>query len=134
MAKILVVDDNSMITDLFTKILSSEGHEVLTASSGTQCLAVMENMEKDAVNLIFLDLKLPDISGENVLKELTMKYASTPVVIVTGHGNLEKWMDLHQQKIACYVRKPFNIEYIKVLVRNILSFSKRNLPKIEKAY
>lgn len=120
MAKILVVDDEVIIRDLFKKVLSREGHEVLTAATGEECLKTIEKEGADNIHMVFLDLKMPGIGGEKTLEELRRLYKELPVVIITGYGTLQELMILLKKDIAGYIDKPFDSEYVKLLVRKIV--------------
>ena len=84
--KILAIDDEKNILHLIQNEFSEEGFEVTTAMSGEEGLEIAENQKFD---LIFLDLKLPKISGIETLRKLKQKSSSTEVIMITGHGEIK---------------------------------------------
>lgn len=118
MARILVVDDDLTIGELFKRVLCRDGHEVLVVNTGEQCLETISKERADNIHLVFLDLKMPGMGGEETLEKLRELYGNLPIVIITGYGNFQKWCRVNKKNIVGYVNKPFNTEYIRVLVRN----------------
>jgi DNA-binding NtrC family response regulator len=84
--KILVVDDEKVVRDGCHRVLTGRGYEVLTAENGQ---VAMDILRKDVVDIILLDLKMPVMSGEEVLAKTSAKYPEIPVIIITGHGTVE---------------------------------------------
>src|SRR5690348_15251847 len=82
-ARILVVDDEEDIVELLTRNLRRAGYDVRTASDG---LAAWEAFEKDPVDLVITDLKMPRLDGEQFAKRIKERAPLTPVVVLTGHG------------------------------------------------
>ncbi|MCP4650440.1 MAG: response regulator [PVC group bacterium] len=121
MAKILVVDDDMVIRDLFKRILTQEGHEVFTAESGEECLEVLAQEGVDHISMVFLDLKMPGIGGENTLDVLKKCYKKLPVIVMSAYGMFCTTTKLVQKGNVAYLNKPFDMEYIKIIVRNKLS-------------
>ena len=83
MKKILVVDDNPNITELLEEMLKSKGYDVMTTSSGKSCIEQARCYKPD---LIILDLKLPDLPGEEVCREIRRDelMSKTPIIMFTG--------------------------------------------------
>jgi len=118
MKKILVVDDDRTIRDLFQRSLKSEGYEVLYATSGEECLSVLEKEGAGAVKLVFLDLRMEGIAGENTFERIKEINKDLPVFIITGYGTYPEKIRLFSKKIDRYISKPFDMEFIKILIRN----------------
>lgn len=113
MAKILIVEDDSNINGLIKEAMEQSGYECVQAFSGTEALLVMK-MEK--VNLVILDLMLPGIDGESVLKEIRT-FSSIPVIIVSAKDELDSKIDLLKIGADDYVTKPFEIKELVVRVQ-----------------
>ena len=82
-ARILVVDDEPAIRDTMRMILEYEGHEVAAAGSGPEALGLVE---REAPDLVFLDVKMPGLDGLEVLSRLRGLSDALPVVIISAHG------------------------------------------------
>ena len=84
--KILVVDDEKVVRDGCHRVVTGRGYEVLTAENGRQALDLLAG---EAIDIILLDLKMPVMSGEEMLGITTEKYPDIPVIIITGHGTVD---------------------------------------------
>ena len=84
-SRILVIDDEAAIRDSLKMILEYEGYEVLTAPTGEDGIA---QAEREAPDLIFLDVKMPGMDGLEVLQRLRHIVEVTPVVVSSGHGTV----------------------------------------------
>jgi len=80
--RILVVDDDPLTCELFTDVLTSQGHQVVTASNGPQAL---EEIKQDGFDLIFLDLILPEMNGVEIFKAIKTIDPRAAVVIITAY-------------------------------------------------
>src|SRR6266849_10190684 len=83
---ILVVDDEPDMLSLFKRILSNEDADILPAGSGAEALAIARRRQLD---LVILDIKLPEVSGIEVLKRLRKMDDQLPVIIVTAYGSAD---------------------------------------------
>ncbi len=80
--KLLVVDDEREITELLAKFLLGKGYRLLLAGSGDEAVAILE---REPVDLIALDLNMPGLPGEEVIRHVKAKHPKTKVVVVTGY-------------------------------------------------
>ena len=78
--RILVVDDEKVVRDGCTRVLTGKGFDVLTAENGRQA---MEVLPENDVDIILLDLKMPVMSGEEVLEKVCQDYPDIPIIIIT---------------------------------------------------
>lgn len=124
MQKILIVDDDQTIRDLFQRSLKNEGYEVLAAKSGEECLSILEKEEPNTIKLVFLDLRMEGIAGENTFERIKEIQKDLPVFIITGYGTYPEKLRLYEKKIDRYISKPFNMEFIKMLIRNKMKTAK----------
>jgi DNA-binding response OmpR family regulator len=116
MAVVLVVDDEVRIRDLVRRYLEHEGHQVLTAGSGAEALAIAG---RTAVDLIVLDLRLPDITGEEVAAEIR-KSSDVPILMLTA--KVDERDRIHGLEVGAddYVTKPFSPRELVLRVGAIL--------------
>ena len=102
MKTILIVDDDEYINNLLLEALTKEGYNVLRAFSGSEALLILEN---NAPDLILLDLMLPGVSGEDVIK----KIQGIPVIVVSAKIDVDNKVQLLLGGAADYVTKPFDL-------------------------
>ena len=101
---VLIVDDEPAPRAALTQILKQDFH-ILTAEDGKHALAVIDD---HGVDLITLDLKLPDTSGSDILKEIKRTHGEIEVIMVTAYGTLQSAMDCVRHGAAGFLLKPFN--------------------------
>ncbi len=116
-AKILVVDDEIKITEILKAYLEREGYEVITSHTGQNALSLAQNETPD---LIILDLMLPGLSGEEVLKQIRRDGSRVPVIMLTAKTALED--KLYGLSIGAddYIVKPFSNQEVVARVKTIL--------------
>ncbi len=90
MATVLVIDDESGVCRAFRRLLERLGHDALVASSAEEGLRIIEAEEPD---LVFLDVRLPGLSGIGALREIRKSERSTTVVVMTEHGDMDSAVD-----------------------------------------
>ena len=115
MKKILVVDDEESIRELYRADLSDEGYEVELAVDGRQALVLLESF---LPNLVTLDIKLPDIDGIEVLRRIREKNATIPVVLLTAFGEFRQ--DFNTWASDAYIVKSHDTTELKDTVRRLL--------------
>ncbi|MEW6618852.1 MAG: response regulator [bacterium] len=111
---ILLVDDDQGICSIFSNFLERWGYLVTIAHSGDSALA---QMKKKSFNLVLLDIKLPDMSGLEVLKEIKAKYADTVVIIITGYSSMEAAIESLRYDAYDYLEKPLEMEKVSVIIK-----------------
>jgi CheY-like chemotaxis protein len=123
MKKILIVEDEIILKEVLKDELTDAGYEVYTVSSGKECL---EFLEKNAdVSLIIMDIKLPDISGLQLLEKISRKNYNIPIVMCTAYDSFQHdyqvWLSTEVSKIiADYIVKPVDLEELRRKVKNII--------------
>lgn len=115
---VLVVEDEKLVAMDIKKIINSEGHEVTTAHSGIEALRVIED---STIDLVFLDLVLPDITGVEVLKGIKKAKSDLPVVIITGYPDSEIMNQALELGPISALKKPFQREQIRDLLKILLA-------------
>ncbi|MBI2216617.1 MAG: response regulator [Candidatus Rokubacteria bacterium] len=115
---ILVIDDEPEMCALFEEILSVEKAQILSARTGVEALAIARRTRLD---LVILDLRLPDVSGTEVLRRLRRLDDSLPVVMVTAYGSADTVRTSMRLGAFDYVTKPFDIPEIQRVIREALA-------------
>lgn len=113
--KILVVDDEVSILQSLSGILEDEGYQVSVASSGEEALS---EVRKDVPDLILLDVWMPDVDGLTVLSELKASFFQIPVIIISGHGNIETAVKATKIGAFDFIEKPLSLERVLVSIQN----------------
>jgi two-component system nitrogen regulation response regulator NtrX len=114
---ILIVDDEESICQTLGGILTDEGHEVFTASSGEEALRLVE---EDPPNLILLDIWLPGIDGIEVLKTIKATHPRIQVVMMSGHGTIETAVKSTKLGAFDFIEKPLSLEKVILVVSHAL--------------
>ena len=128
MKTILIVEDDASIMRGLEEVLEKEHYTVLTAPTGARGLALGKN---ENVDLIILDLGLPDINGEDVCKELRAAGVSTPIMMLTSKGmEMDKVLGL-EMGADDYMTKPFGIRELLARVRALLRRKSELLREVE---
>lgn len=120
MAKILVVDDEKNIRNTLKEILEYEKYEVSLAVDGNEGL---DMLKKDTYDLLLLDIKMPEIDGLEVLEIVNKEYAELPVVMISGHGNIDTAVKALKSGAYDFIEKPLDLNRLLVTVRNGLNHS-----------
>jgi len=118
---IIIVDDNIKMCGTLNDILSEEGYKI--TSVGTIGLA-KEELAKKFYNLALIDLKLPDGSGLELLKEIKRINKETLVIIFTGFASLESSVRALNEGAFAYVQKPLIVDELKIAIKNALEMQK----------
>ncbi len=117
MAHILVIDDERSIRNTLKDILEFEKHTVDLAENGHQGLDLVKNNKYD---LIFSDIKMPEMDGIEVLGKIKEAGIEAPVVIISGHGNIETAVESLKKGAFDFIEKPIDLNRLLVTVRNAL--------------
>ncbi len=122
MSDILIVDDEKDIRELISEILNDEGFSTRLSSNSAECL---NQVSSAPPSLLILDIWLKDsnMDGIDILKKVKVDYPQVPVVIISGHGNIEIAVSAIKQGAYDFIEKPFNIEQLLVVVRRAMETS-----------
>ena len=120
MAKILIIDDEAPIRRTLREILEYEKYNVEEAADGIEGL---EKISNDKYDLILCDIKMPGKDGIEVLEE-AMKLTDTPVVMISGHGNIETAVEAIKMGAFDYIAKPLDLNRLLITLRNAMDKSK----------
>jgi len=118
-ARILLVDDDPMITQLIVDMLSLDGYAVDTAPNG---IAALEKIEGRRYDLILTDLHMPELDGAGLYRELAKRPTHPPqkIIFLTGTAGTSEAHRLVQETGLPLLRKPFNVVELQELVRKVL--------------
>lgn len=117
MARILVIDDERPIRSTMKDILEFEKHQVELAEDGIKGLEIIKNGSFD---LIFSDIKMPEMDGIELLGKIREFNTETPVVMISGHGNIETAVECLKKGAFDFIEKPIDLNRLLVTVRNAL--------------
>src|SRR6056297_3110144 len=123
MGDILIVDDERDIRELIADILQDEGYETRLAGTSDACMAAIA---ETAPSLLILDIWLKDsqMDGIDILKAVKRDHPEIPVVIISGHGNIEIAVAAIKQGAYDFIEKPFNIDQLLVVIRRGMETSR----------
>ncbi|MBI1823658.1 MAG: sigma-54-dependent Fis family transcriptional regulator, partial [Nitrospirae bacterium] len=107
MAKILIVDDEKSMREFLGIVLSNEGYAVTTASDGEEAI---QQIGKDIFDLVITDIKMPKMSGLDVLKGVKEVSPDTLVLMITAFATTETAIEAMKQGAYNYLIKPFKID------------------------
>jgi len=127
--RILVVDDERPIREGCHRVLTAKDYHVCTAENGQQALEILE---KESIDLILLDLKMPVLSGEEVLQAVQERHPDLPVIIITGHGTVDTAVECMKNGAYDFITKPFQIDQFLATVRR--ASEKRKLEQQARKY
>lgn len=130
MARILVVDDDEETRESFECLLRTEGHDPVQAESGERALDLGQ---AQAFDVILLDVKLPGISGLEVMRQLRSLGITTPCIMMTGLATLHSAVDAIKLGAFDYLQKPVLQDELECLVQQALGYATPNPPKIIRA-
>ena len=117
MAKILVIDDERSIRNTLKDILEFEKHQVSLAENGKLGLEVAQN---NVFDLIFSDIKMPEMDGIELLVHLKEREIDVPIIMISGHGNIETAVECIKKGAFDFIEKPIDLNRLLVTVRNAL--------------
>ncbi|WNZ72922.1 sigma-54-dependent transcriptional regulator [Borreliella garinii] len=123
MSKILVADDEKNIREGIAAYLEDEGYFVFTASDGEEALETIENENLD---VIISDLRMPQISGEKLLKIVKEKNFKIPFIILTAHGTVDSAVDAMREGAYDFLTKPLDLERLLLIIKRSLNKKENN--------
>jgi DNA-binding NtrC family response regulator len=120
MAKILIIDDERSIRNTLKDILEFEKYEVILAENGKLGLEAALN---NSFDVIFSDIKMPEMDGIELLQALTEQEVEVPIVMISGHGNIETAVECIKKGAFDFIEKPIDLNRLLITVRNALDKS-----------
>jgi len=116
--RLLIVDDEKNIREGLAAALEMDGYEVVTACDGTEG---WRRFEKGDIDLVITDLRMPGLSGEELLAKIGAEVPGTPVIILTGHGTVENAVSAMRNGAYDFLSKPVNLDHLSLLVKRALA-------------
>jgi two-component system, NtrC family, nitrogen regulation response regulator NtrX len=116
-SSVMIVDDEEGIRESLSGIFEDEGHEVLTAGSGEEALRALKEQTPD---LILLDVWLPGVDGLETLKEIKGLNPELPVIMISGHGNIELALKATRAGAYDFLEKPLSLERVLFVAQRAL--------------
>jgi two-component system nitrogen regulation response regulator NtrX len=120
MPKILIIDDEKSIRKTLREILEYENFKVDEAGDGQEGFSLAS---KEKYDIILCDIKMPKMDGIEFLEKMTASGSDTPVVMISGHGNIETAVEAVKKGAFDYIAKPLDLNRLLVTVRNALDRS-----------
>lgn len=121
MGRVLVVEDEEHVRKTVSLVLKQGGYEVLEASDGEQAIAAVQDYPNGApVHAIICDLGLPNVKGNDVIAFIRAKLPSVPVIVMTGHPDVQGAAFLFKQGVVDYLIKPAQAQTLLDAVRRAI--------------
>lgn len=115
---ILIVDDEEALREALVKILEDDGYEVIAAESGERAIEILHDYP---VDLMLTDIRMPGMSGIDLLKKVREIHHTLGVIILTGYGEIESYIEAMHFGALEYVSKPFKMNELKFIVNKLLN-------------
>ena len=117
MAAILIIDDEKSIRKTLTEILSYEGYKIDEAGDGEEGL---KKFKEKAYDLVLCDIKMPKLDGIEFLEKAKQINADVPIIIISGHGNIETAVEAVKKGAFDYISKPPDLNRMLITLRNAM--------------
>lgn len=114
--RILIVDDEENTRIGLTKLLTQEGFEVESAANGNEAL---DYLVREKVGLVISDINMPDMNGLVFLRELSRKFPSINVIMITAYGGVESYLEAMNLGAYEYLHKPVRLDELRLVMKKI---------------
>jgi DNA-binding NtrC family response regulator len=115
--RILIVEDEPDLSEVFVDVLTMDGYEVSTAANGE---IAMHMLSENSYDLVLTDLYLPKADGFQVLAHLQQVSSSTSAIVMTGHGSIESAVEAMKKGAVDYITKPVTFDQLRIVVKKAL--------------
>src|SRR6056297_2582139 len=119
MSRVLVIDDEAGIRQILSEIITDEGHTAFNAADGIEGLSLLN---QEPVDVVLLDVWLPNMGGIDVLKKIKEDYPRIEVIIISGHANIDMAVSAVKLGAFDFLEKPLSLERVVTLIRNAQEF------------
>jgi len=119
--RILVVDDEPLIQDLLCEAFRRKRYEVEVASNGRQAMLMLK---KQPYDLIITDIRMPDLSGMDLLKEAKKVYPDVGVIVITAYGTIRSAVEAMKRGAYDFITKPFSIDEMELIVDKYFEYNR----------
>lgn len=113
MDTILIIDDEKGLLEVLNVVFRKEGYEVKTATSGAEGLDILNSK---SVDLVITDIRMPHMSGMEILRYVKENQPEVPVIVITAYGSIQQAVEALKAGALDYIVKPFDVEELKILV------------------
>lgn len=113
-ATALIVDDEANLRKVLTALLTRDGHDTLAAASGEEAVAALKTR---SVDLVITDMRMPGMSGLDLLEHCKKSYPGVPVIVITAHGSVDTAVQALKNGAFDYITKPFDKDELRNSVR-----------------
>src|SRR6188768_3801408 len=117
MSSILIIDDEKAIRKTLGEILSYEGYKIDEASDGEEGL---KKFKETAYDVVLCDIKMPKIDGLEFLQKAVESNADVPVIMISGHGNIETAVEAAKKGAYDFIQKPPDLNRLLITIRNAM--------------
>jgi DNA-binding NtrC family response regulator len=114
---ILIIDDEKNIREGLAEYLTGDGYRTHVAGDGVEAMKIIESGD---IDLVITDLRMPRLSGKEVLAKVVSHYPGLPVIVLTGHGTIEDAVAAMRGGAFDFLTKPVNIDHLSLLVKRAL--------------
>lgn len=118
--RVLVVDDDPAQRRILEECIKRSGYEVRAVSGGEQCLEILESKDAGKIDLVLLDLVMPEVDGMDVLSRLRGKPGIPPMIVQTAHGSVDTAISAMRAGAVDFVIKPVSPERLEVSIKNAM--------------
>jgi DNA-binding NtrC family response regulator len=115
METIIIIDDEKSIVDLLTMVFAKEGFAVKSFPPSAR---IMDSLENEDFDLLITDIRMPQVSGMKILKQLKAAKPEVPVLVMTAYGSIPQAVEALKEGALDYIVKPFNLDELKIVVQN----------------
>ena len=119
MNSVLVVDDEQVVLDSVSDILEDEGFRIIQAISGKSCL---DEMSRSLPDIVLLDIWMPEMDGLAVLEKIKDSWPDIPVIIMSGHGNVETAVKATRLGAYDFIEKPLSYDSLVLSIQNAIKY------------
>src|SRR5215204_2547425 len=117
MSNILIIDDEKAIRKTLTEILSFEGYDIVEAADGEEGL---RQFKEKAYDVVLCDIKMPKLDGMEFLQKATENNADVPIIMISGHGNIETAVEAVKKGAYDFIQKPPDLNRLLITIRNAM--------------
>ncbi len=127
---ILVVDDEEDIREILSETLENIGHACLTASDGGVAIEILEQRH-DEIDVVICDLKMPRVAGDQVIRHVNRHHPLIPIIILTGHAQLDMALEHLRLGAFDYMTKPFRVQELQHILDKALEHRRLQIENLE---
>lgn len=121
---VLIIDDEDNINNTLSDIISDEGFNCYTARNWLQAMDILHNVE---INIVFLDVWLPQVNGIEILKSIKKEYPTIEVIMISGHGTVDTAVQSMKLGAYDFIEKPLSVDKVLTVLKHAIE--KQNLQK-----